>query len=121
MDDRLRILIVDDDEVDRRRVRRALEESGVGAEIGEAGDAAGAIAAMKAAAGQNGGGAAGSAGAAGGAAGGAAAFDCVLLDYHLPDMTGRAALRAMRRAAPSVPVILLTGQGDEQLAVDMMK
>ena len=35
---------------------------------------------------------------------------CVLLDLNLPDADGMAALEAIRDAAPSVPVVVLTGQ-----------
>ncbi len=46
--------------------------------------------------------------------------DCLLLDYRLPDMDGLeflARLRPERR----VPVIVLTGQGNEAVAVEAMK
>jgi serine phosphatase RsbU (regulator of sigma subunit) len=39
-----------------------------------------------------------------------AATSCVLLDLNLPDAEGTAALDAIREAAPSVPVVVLTGQ-----------
>ncbi|NES20390.1 MAG: PAS domain-containing protein [Symploca sp. SIO3E6] len=48
-------------------------------------------------------------------------FDCVLLDYRLPDGDGLALVKAVRRAGIKVPLVVLTGQGDEQIAVDLMK
>ncbi len=39
-----------------------------------------------------------------------AATSCVLLDLNLPDADGMVALEAIREAAPSVPVVVLTGQ-----------
>jgi signal transduction histidine kinase len=47
--------------------------------------------------------------------------DCVLLDYSLPGQDGIAALRQIRDIDPFVPVIMLTGQGNETLAVQAMK
>ena len=39
-----------------------------------------------------------------------AATSCVLLDLNLPDADGLAALDAIREAAPTVPVVVLTGR-----------
>jgi len=94
----LRILLVDDDAVDRLAVRRALQQAGVDADISEAHTAAEAI-----------------------AAGTAGAIDIVLLDYQLPGGDGFSVLRALREADALLPVIVLTGFGDEQLAAAMMK
>ncbi len=48
-------------------------------------------------------------------------FDMVLLDLSLPDSQGFATFTALRAAAPSLPVIVLTGIDDEQLAVDAVR
>lgn len=47
--------------------------------------------------------------------------DCVLLDYILPDIDGLEFLLQLKNRSMSVPVIMLTGQGDETVAVLAMK
>ncbi len=47
--------------------------------------------------------------------------DCVLLDYILPDIDGLEFLLQLKNRSISVPVIMLTGQGDETIAVLAMK
>jgi diguanylate cyclase (GGDEF)-like protein/PAS domain S-box-containing protein len=42
--------------------------------------------------------------------------DVVLLDLSLPDSSGIATVEAMRATVPTVPIIVLTGQDDHQLA-----
>jgi len=43
--------------------------------------------------------------------------DVVLLDLHLPDSQGLDTLAELKREQPGVPVVVLTGLDDEQLAV----
>jgi two-component system cell cycle sensor histidine kinase/response regulator CckA len=45
----------------------------------------------------------------------------LLLDYKLPDMTGRELIENLVGNGYSVPVVVITGHGDERIAVDMMK
>lgn len=47
--------------------------------------------------------------------------DCVLLDYSLPGMNGIAVLKALRSVFPYLPVIVFTGQGNEEVAVQAIK
>jgi signal transduction histidine kinase len=47
--------------------------------------------------------------------------DCVLLDYRLGPDSGLDLLTALRRQGYDHPVIMLTGQGDERVAVEAMK
>ena len=48
--------------------------------------------------------------------------DAILLDFRLPDMTGLEFLDELKQQSnPSLPVIMLTGQGDERVAVQAMK
>jgi PAS domain S-box-containing protein len=45
----------------------------------------------------------------------------VLLDYRLPDMTGRDVVCRLAEKGLSVPFVTITAHGDEKLAVEMMK
>jgi DNA-binding NtrC family response regulator len=47
--------------------------------------------------------------------------DCVLLDYRLPDLDGLECLRKIRRRHPDLPVVVITGAGSEEVAVEAMK
>jgi PAS domain S-box-containing protein len=98
LDQKIEILVVDDDEVDRMAVRRALRKAGVNAKLYNAEDARGAIAILE-----------------------QRTFDCVFLDYRLPDGDGLQLIRDIRQRGIKVPLVALTGQGGEQIAVDLMK
>jgi signal transduction histidine kinase len=93
----LRLLLVDDDEVDRLAVKRLLRQTRFDATIEERTDRASALAFDP------------------------GSFDCVLLDYNLPGADGVEILHEIRAKGDSVPVIALTGQGDEEVAVALMK
>ena len=41
--------------------------------------------------------------------------DCVLLDLHLPGMSGIELLEHLREAAPDLPVICMTGRDDPEM------
>jgi DNA-binding response OmpR family regulator len=43
-------------------------------------------------------------------------FDAVLLDYRLPDMSGLDVLAGIRKSS-KVPVIMMTAQGSEEVAI----
>jgi PAS domain S-box-containing protein len=45
----------------------------------------------------------------------------LLLDYKLPDMTGREVVEQLDQEGYNVPFIIITGHGDERTAVEMMK
>ncbi|HEV2644412.1 MAG TPA: ATP-binding protein [Candidatus Elarobacter sp.] len=95
----LRILLVDDDEVDRLAMRRALDKAGLGAiTIVEAESARDAYARIT-----------------------ADDYDCAFFDVRLPDRDGVALLRDVRTAGVRTPVVVLTGFGDEQTVLDAMK
>jgi len=49
-------------------------------------------------------------------------IDLMLLDFNLPDITGKQLLNTIAQKNLTLPPFLIvTGAGDEQLAVDMMK
>ena len=48
-------------------------------------------------------------------------IDVLLLDLGLPDSQGLAALSKIHALAPALPVVVLSGAGDEQLAVDAVQ
>jgi signal transduction histidine kinase len=95
-----RLLIVDDDETDRRLYSRLLARQALGScEIHQAANGAAALAALR-----------------------EQPVDCVLLDFNLPDMNG---LEFLADAAGDgelpFAVVLVTGQGNEKIAVEAMK
>jgi two-component system, sensor histidine kinase and response regulator len=98
MEEPLKILIVDDDQVDRMTVRRALTRAGVPVKLEEACDGETMVTALE-----------------------NQTFDCIFLDYQLPGQDGLALLQQLRHAGIRIPIIMLTGQGDEQIAVELMK
>jgi len=46
---------------------------------------------------------------------------CIFIDYQLPKTNGLELLKKIKKIAPKLPVIILTSQGDERIAVEMMK
>lgn len=50
-----------------------------------------------------------------------ASADCLLLDVRMPGIDGIDILRDVKPRAPALPVIIMTGHGDIQLAVTAMK
>jgi signal transduction histidine kinase len=52
---------------------------------------------------------------------GAGGIDAILLDLALPDSKGRETFSKAKAQAPTVPIIVLTGLGDEALALKMVQ
>ncbi len=49
------------------------------------------------------------------------AYDALLLDNHLPDMDGIDVLRNLLRSEIKLPVVMVTGVGDEKLVVEALR
>ncbi|HLP88208.1 MAG TPA: ATP-binding protein [Nostocaceae cyanobacterium] len=98
MEETLKILVVDDDEVDRMAVRLALKTAGICMELYEVSDGSKAISALK-----------------------RTKYDCVFLDCRLPDQDGLTLIHKLRSTEIKVPLVVLTTQGDEKIAVELMK
>jgi two-component system cell cycle sensor histidine kinase/response regulator CckA len=45
----------------------------------------------------------------------------LLLDYKLPDMTGKELIELLTNKKRTIPFVVMTGHGDERIAVEMMK
>ncbi|GJD87285.1 Adaptive-response sensory-kinase SasA [Methylobacterium hispanicum] len=94
-----RILLIDDDAVDRAAVRRALAKSGLAHTLTEA---AGGEEGRRLAA--------------------EATFDCVLLDYRLPGIDTFALLKTLLAVEGQArAVLMLTGEADPDLATRLMR
>ncbi|QSQ23179.1 response regulator [Pyxidicoccus parkwayensis] len=98
MNESLRILLVDDDDVDRMGIQRVLRASGLSAEVFEVSGGAEALALLR-----------------------EQAFDVVLLDFRMPGFDGLWVLREAAKLGLGTPIVMLTGQGDEHTAVELMK
>ncbi len=48
-------------------------------------------------------------------------IDCILMDFYMEGITGLELMRLLKEKKISIPVIMLTGQGDEELATAIMK
>ena len=94
-----RILLIDDDAVDRASVRRALKKSGLIHVLTEAPDGTTGLRLAQ-----------------------AGAFDCVLLDYRLPDVdTFELLASLLALPGDGHAVLMLTGEADEDLAFRLMR
>jgi CheY-like chemotaxis protein len=94
----LRLLVIDDDEVDRQTIRRMVERSDLHCEVTMRDDAPGGLQALT-----------------------AGGFDIVLLDYLLPRGNGLDILKKIQTDGIDTPVVILSGQADQRVAVDLMR
>lgn len=91
------ILIIDDDDVMRQKIKRMLSTAAYHMTEAESGEEALEILAKH-------------------------EFDCVMLDYRLGDMDGIELISSINHPdKPPCPVIMITGLGDEKLAVEAMR
>jgi len=95
---KLNILVIDDDELDRMALMRSVRKSGYNADVTTAANEKEGLIALQ----EN-------------------EFDCIFLDYNLPESTGIDFMRSNRNKMKGAQVIMITSQGDEKLAVEAMK
>jgi len=100
MSDAAKILVIDDSEDDRLLYKRCLQKSAVAASytVSETASGEDGLAQID-----------------------KEPFACVLLDYSLPGRNGVEILKRIRAKHPFVPVVMLTGLGNEKVAVAAMQ
>ena len=98
MNDALNVLVTDDDVTDRMAIRRYLAKTPLQVTLAEAANAQTAQQMLA-----------------------SERFDCIFLDFQLPDIDGLSFIKQLRLVGETLPIIVLTGQGDEQIAVELMK
>jgi hypothetical protein len=91
-------LIVDDDAAERSILVDTILAAFPGAEVRQVGDPDRAISLI-----------------------GEVELDCVLIDYSMPQMDGLSLAREMRALSPYLPLVMVTGVGDETLAADAVR
>jgi diguanylate cyclase (GGDEF)-like protein len=95
----MKLLVIDDEDIDRQLIRRLLKRANFACEVSEAAEA---FEGLRLAIDQR--------------------FDCILLDHHLPDRNGLDLVRELRELHKiTTPLIVLTGEGNEMVAVQAMK
>lgn len=97
-DEALNIIVIDDDARFRGVIINMLETTFPRATVVEASDGTDGLEALR-----------------------AGDFDCVILDYKMPQKDGMAVLKEARAAGIEIPIIITTGFGEEHLAVELMK
>jgi signal transduction histidine kinase/DNA-binding response OmpR family regulator len=93
-----RILLIEDDEVDAQSFQRALKKTELSHSLIITNNATEGLKHL-----QN------------------QVFDCIFLDYQLPGEDGLQVLLKMRELEIKIPVAVMTSQGDEKIAVEMIK
>ncbi|KAA5544762.1 response regulator [Adhaeribacter rhizoryzae] len=94
----IKLLIIDDDLVDRLTIQRSLAKANINCLIDMAGKGNQGLSLLK-----------------------EKTYDCIFIDYLLPDTNGVNLLREIRAKEIDTPVIIVTSHGDERVAVDAIK
>src|SRR5687768_6576693 len=97
-DNSIKVLCVEDDELDRMIIKRAVHSSGMKIDLSFAEDIE-----------------------SGKEQTSSTEYDCIFLDYNLPGGSGLELLKYIRKNNNQSPVIIVTSQGDEKIAVEAMK
>lgn len=95
----LKLLVVDDDDVDRERIRRMLDLTGLEAEVEEVSNVSDSLSVLE----HN-------------------SFDCIIVDYRLGSEDGLDLLTQIRTSLElKSAVIMITGLGDEEVAAEALR
>jgi signal transduction histidine kinase len=99
--ERLQVLVIDDDAMDRIAIRRHLLSAALNSDVHEAETGAAGIALLR-----------------------ERRFDCVFVDYRLPDMEGTSLLQVfydITNDQMPAPFVMLTGQGGEEVMAEALR
>lgn len=99
-DSTLRILLVEDNEHDRHAFRRTFKKSSISCNIEECDTAEKAITRLRTE---------------------SSSFDVVVSDHGLPGMKGLDFFKELLAIKTSLPLVLITGSGSEQIAIEALK
>lgn len=98
MENEFKILIIDDDEVDILAIKRSLKKAGLKVNAKAALNMTDAQVLLV-----------------------EEVYDCIFLDYRLPEGNGVVLLRELRDRGYRAPIVVVTGQSDPAVAVEVMK
>jgi signal transduction histidine kinase/DNA-binding response OmpR family regulator len=93
-----KLLVIDDDEIDRLLLKRALRSTDIDFQLTEFDNPDGILDCVS-----------------------QTPYDCIFLDYLLPGVNGLALLQSIRDRGIKTPVVIITSQGNERIAVELMK
>jgi PAS domain S-box-containing protein len=93
-----KIFLVDDDEIDAMAFERTLKKTGLDYSLTHCKEANEALDKVN-----------------------QVQYDCIFLDYQLPGSDGLSLLRKIKEMGIAAPIAVMTSQGDEKIAVEMMK
>ncbi len=94
----IQVLIIDDDSVDRQAIKRALSKTSYTIHTDEAIDRNSAEQQLV-----------------------KQCYDCIFMDYFLPGKNGLEMVKLLRGKGIETPIIVLTGQGDEDLVAEILR
>ena len=94
----LKILLIEDDSEDRLLIRDILEKSEMRIDLEEAASSSEGLEKLK-----------------------SDSYDCAVVDYVIPGVTGLDVLITSRKEGVKTPFIVLTGYGDDDLASELIR
>ncbi|RIJ41965.1 hybrid sensor histidine kinase/response regulator [Pontibacter oryzae] len=96
--EQLKILIIDDDEVDQMALKRSLHKSGLNTQTFSASSGSNGLQLLH-----------------------QETFDCIFIDFKLPDMDGLDLLEQLQHLELEAPLLLVTSHGDERIAAQAIR